>query len=58
MNRIKLNIAVENLKEELAKEHLENTSDITMNMGYVNLKKKEQTEEIKNDIEQIVEREE
>ena len=45
-------------KEILAKEHLENTSDITMNMGYVNLKKKEQTEEIKNDIEQIVEREE
>ncbi len=45
-------------KEILAKEHLENTSDITMNMGYVNLKKKEQTEEIKNDIEQIIEREE
>ena len=27
-------------KELLAKEHLENTSDITMNMGYVNVKNK------------------
>ena len=27
-------------KEKLAKEHLENTSDITMNMGYVNTNKK------------------
>ena len=40
-------------KEILAKEHLESTSDITMNMGYVKIKNKElndkneQTPEIK-----------
>ena len=29
-------------QELMAKEHLENTTDITMNMGYVNLKKKKE----------------
>lgn len=29
-------------QELIAKEHLENTTDITMNMGYVNLKKKKE----------------
>ena len=34
-------------QELMAKEHLENTTDITMNMGYVNLKnKKEKTVEV------------
>ena len=34
-------------QELMAKEHLENTTDITMNMGYVNLKnKKEKTIEV------------
>lgn len=34
-------------QELMAKEHLENTTDITMNMGYVNLKKqKEKTAEV------------
>ena len=33
----------------MAKEHLENTTDITMNMGYTNLKKRED-ENLKNAI--------
>lgn len=35
-------------KEILAKEHLENTSDITMNMGYANLKKKKENKSEKS----------
>ena len=31
-------------QELLAKEHLENTSDITMNMGYVNMDRKNKEE--------------
>ena len=41
-------------KDVIAKEHLENTSDITMNMGYINIKKKESKE---NNIEIHKERE-
>ena len=40
-------------RDILAKEHLENTSDITMNMGYVSLKKKQSKENEQETVIQV-----